>query len=142
MRKRLFFVLTLFAMCSLAFGQKKFPKITAADTNATTGFTTFYVGDAPEKGNGKPKEVELVENNHTNKNGQGGGGQGGGGQGGKPGGDPNGSVNGVPGGDPNGSPYGVPGGTKKVFPYGVEYDGRYVYESFENMDDASATFSA
>ena len=31
MRKRLFFVLTLFAMCSLAFGQKKFPKITAAD---------------------------------------------------------------------------------------------------------------
>ena len=31
MRKRLFFVLTLFAMCSLAFGQKKFSKITAAD---------------------------------------------------------------------------------------------------------------
>ena len=31
MRKRLFFVLTLFAVCSLAFGQKKFSKITAAD---------------------------------------------------------------------------------------------------------------
>ena len=31
MRKRLFFVLSLFAMCSLAFGQKKFSKITAAD---------------------------------------------------------------------------------------------------------------
>ena len=31
MRKRLFFVLTLFAVCSLGFGQKKFSKITAAD---------------------------------------------------------------------------------------------------------------
>ena len=31
MRKRLFFVLTMFAVCSLAFGQKKFSKITAAD---------------------------------------------------------------------------------------------------------------
>lgn len=31
MRKRLFFVLTLFTVCSLAFGQKKFSKITAAD---------------------------------------------------------------------------------------------------------------
>lgn len=31
MRKRLFFVLTLFVVCSLAFGQKKFSKITAAD---------------------------------------------------------------------------------------------------------------
>ena len=31
MKKRLFFVLTLFAVCSLAFGQKKFSKITAAD---------------------------------------------------------------------------------------------------------------
>lgn len=113
-------------------------RVTVATTNAN-GYTTFYAGNAQEEGTGKPKEVELVENNNSNKNGQGGGGGQGTGQGDGQGGGHGGSAD----GDPNGSPYGVPGGTKIIYPFGVEYDGRHVYYEFiRNTDDVSVTFAA
>lgn len=104
-------------------------RVTVATTNAN-GYTTFYAGDAQQEGNGTTKEVELVENNNSKKNGQGDGSQGGGHSGGSD-------------GDPNGSPYGVPGGTKTIDPFGVEYDGRHVYYEFiKNTEDVSVTFAA